>query len=618
MTTGPSSPSTVKRILLTVAPHRRRAAAVGILVVAAAVLNLAPPLFVKRIVDTAIPERRAGLLIALCAAMVIGPLLAGLLQVAERYLATAVAEGVVLDLRVDLFAHLQRQSFRFFGEAAPGELLSRALNDVQGIGNALSSTLVKSLESVVVFASSATLVVALDWRLGLIAVGLLPIFVLPTRRVGARRKSLKRQTQRVMAELTGLLSESLSASGSLLLKLFGGEERQVRRVADKGRELRALSMQQTLLGRWFQLALGLFESAGPAVVFLAGGLLIIRGQLKLGTVVAFVTVLKRLYGSLSQLASVHVDLVTSTAYFERVFEVLDRCPEVVSPSPAAAVAAPRGELAFDAVSFSHRGTPCLRSLNLTVAAGETLAIVGPSGAGKSTLVGLVPRLYDPTEGRVLLDGLDLRHLDLPSLRASIAVVTQDTFLFEGTIEENLALGRPGASRIDVMRAARAAGVHDMIEALPQGYRTVVGERGQRLSGGERQRIAIARAVLKDPRILILDEATSALDTQTEAAIQASLRPLMRGRTTLVIAHRLSTVRDADRLLVLDGGAVVEQGPHDELLARGGLYARLWAHQSRTHEVSQGGRGAEPAAAATRGLSRLSADAGAAMVRPCGS
>ncbi len=589
MTSEPPGRCTLRRILRTLAPHRRSAGAVASLVVASAVLNLAPPLFVKRIVDTAIPERRPGLLIVLCAAMVAGPVLAGLLQVAERYLATALAEGVVLDLRVGLFSHLQRQSFRFFGEAAPGELLSRALNDVQGIGNALSGTLVKSLESAVVFLSSAALVVALDWRLGLVALGLLPLFVIPTRRVGARRKALKRENQRVLAELTGLLTESLSASGALLLKLFGGEDRQVGRVAEKGRELRALSMRQTLLGRWFQLALGLFESTGPAIIFLTGGFLIIRGQLKLGTVVAFVTVLKRLYGALSQLAGVHVDLVTSSAYFERVFEILDRDPEVQNAPRALAVTSPRGEIVFRGVSFAHRATPCLQAVDVAIAAGETVAIVGPSGAGKSTLVGLIPRLYDPTEGRVLLDGRDLRDLHLESLRAHIAVVTQDTFLFQGTIYENLAFARPGASLGDVMRAARAAGIHEMIEGLPDKYQAVVGDRGQRLSGGERQRIAIARAVLKDPRILILDEATSALDAQTEADIQAALRRLVRGRTTFVIAHRLSTVRDADRIMVLDRGTIVEQGTHDELLVREGLYARLWMHQSRPNTAGHARR-----------------------------
>ncbi|MES1206640.1 MAG: ABC transporter ATP-binding protein [Pseudomonadota bacterium] len=598
-----AEPRPFRAIFRTLAPYRRRAVLVTALIVFAAVLNLAPPLFVKRIVDTAIPERRVGMLVALCAAMVIGPLLAGLLQLAERYLASSVAEGVVLDLRVGLFSHLQRQSVRFFSDAPPGELLSRSLSDIQGIGGALSGTLVKALESSVVFLSSVCLVLFLDWRLGLIAIALLPTFIIPTRRVGARRKAVKRRTQRVMAELTGVLAESLSVSGALVLKLFGGEQRHTARVSDKGRQLRALSLQQTLLGRWFQLALGLFESAGPAVIFLAGGFLIIHGRLKLGTVIAFVTVLKRLYGSLSQLAGVHVDVVTSCAYFDRVFDVLDRTPDVQSRPGAKVVQNPPGELIFRGVCFDYSSAPCLRDLELTIPPGRTVAIVGPSGSGKSTLVALIPRLYDPTVGQILLDGHDLRDLDLESLRAHIAVVTQDTFLFQGTIQENLALGRDAASFDEIVKAARAAGIHEMIERLPDGYATVVGDRGHRLSGGERQRISIARAVLKNPRILILDEATSALDARTEAQIQEALRPLMRGRTTFVVAHRLSTIRDADLIVVLDHGRIVDAGSHAELLGRAGLYARLWAHQSGI--VETGGPGptaptADPTRAVTGG------------------
>ena len=573
------APRPFRASVRTLGPYRRRAGLVAALIVFAAVLNLAPPLFVKRIVDTAIPERRVGLLVLLCGAMVIGPLLAGLLQLAERYLASSVAEGVVLDLRVRLFAHLQRQSVRFFSDTPPGELLSRSLSDIQGIGGALSGTLVKALESSVVFLSSAGLVLFLDWRLGLVAMALLPTFIIPTRRVGARRKAVKRRSQRVMAELTGVLAESLSVSGSLVLKLFGGEQRHTARVGDKGRQLQVLSLQQTLLGRWFQLALGLFESAGPAVIFLAGGFLIIHGRLKLGTVVAFVTVLKRLYGSLSQLAGVHVDVVTSCAYFDRVFEVLDRTPDVQSRPGATVLHDPQGELIFRRVCFDYGSAQCLHDLELRIPPGQTVAIVGQSGSGKSTLVALIPRLYDPTAGQIMLDGRDLRDLDLESLRAHIAVVTQDTFLFQGTIKENLSLGRDGASFDEIVNAARAAGIDEMIRRLPDGYATVVGDRGHRLSGGERQRIAIARAVLKNPRILILDEATSALDARTETQIQGALRPLMRGRTTFVVAHRLSTVRHADLILVMESGRIVDAGSHAELLVRTGLYAHLWAHQN---------------------------------------
>ncbi len=579
--------ATLRRIVAALRPHRRRATLVVACIVAGAVLNLAPPLLVKRIVDVALPDRRFGLLMILCAGMILGPLLAGTLQVGQRYLSATVGEGVMLDFRVALFRHLQRQPLRYFTDAPPGELISHALNDVQGIGSTISGTLIRMVESAVIFCSSAILVLALDWRLGLVALCLLPLFIIPTRRVGRRRKAIKRLTQRALAELTGILTETLSVSGALLLKVFGGEAREAERVAEKGRQLRELSIRQTLLGRWFQMVLGLFESAGPALVFAVGGWLIMHDHLKLGTIVAFVTILKRLYGSLSQLAGVHVDVVTSYAYFERVFELLDVVPEIVDRRGALPLARPRGEIVFRGVTFAHRRAACLEEIDLVVASGQTVGIVGPSGAGKSTLAALVPRLHDPSAGQILIDGYDLRELQLDSLRSHIAVVTQETFLLHATIEENLRYGRASASFAEISAAARAARIHDVITSLPDAYQTVVGERGQRFSGGERQRMAIARAILKDPRILILDEATSALDAQNEALVQEALRPLMQGRTTLVIAHRLSAICDADLIVVLNGGRIVERGCHQELLARGGLYAGLWMQQLGPHNAPEG-------------------------------
>jgi ATP-binding cassette, subfamily B, bacterial len=579
---------TLRRVVARLRPYRGRACAVGAVIVASALLNLAPPLFVKRIVDEAIPQRRVGLLLALCGGMVVGPLLAGLLQVGQRYLATAVGEGVMLDLRLELFRHLHRQPLRYFADAPPGEVISHVLNDVQGVGSVVSGTMVRVVESAVVFASPTALVLSLDWRLGLVALGLLPLFVLPTRSVGRRRKLLKRQAQRTLAELTGMLTETLCVSGALLLKIFSAEQHEERRLAAKSTELRELSIRQSLLGRWFQMLLGLFETGGPALVFAAGGLLVMQGHVRLGTVIAFVTVLKRLYGSVSQLAGVHVDVVTSFAYFDRVFGVLDTPPGVAERPGATILRQPRGAVWFRGVSFAYGGTPCLRDVTLSVEPGQTVGIVGPSGAGKSTLAALLPRLADPTAGQVLLDGRDLRDLTLASLRSHIAVVTQDTFLLHATLEENLRYGRPDASFDEIVAAARAAQVHDVIAALPDGYHTVVGERGQRLSGGERQRIALARAILKNPRVLVLDEATSALDAKNEALVQEALGPLLRGRTSFIIAHRLAAVRDADLIVVLDGGRLVEQGTHAELLRGGGLYARLDATQ-RGEPAPQDGR-----------------------------
>jgi ATP-binding cassette subfamily B protein len=574
--------TTLRRIFAYLAPYRGRGILVCACIVGAALLNLAPAILVKRLIDDAVPARDMRLLLVLCAGMLVGPLIAGALQVAQKYLTSAIGESVMLDLRVAMFRHLHRQSLSYFSTARPGETISRVLNDVEGIGQAVARTLLAVLENALILGTTATLVILLDWRLAIIALVLLPAFIVPTRRVGRRRKLLKRSVQARLAELTGILSETLSVSGALLVKVSGAEEAETERLAAKGRELRDLSLRQTLVGRWFQMLLGLFESAGPALVFAGGGLLVIGGHLGLGTVVAFVTLLKRLYTPASQLAGVHVDLVTSYAYFDRVFAVLDHAPSIISPPDALSLSRARGRVEFRNVSFSYAaGEPLLRGIDLEVHPGQCLAIVGASGAGKSSLAALVPRLYDVTDGAVLVDGHDVRSLELASLRANIGMVTQDTYLFHASILDNLRYARPGgASEEEVHRAARAAQIHDFIVALPDGYQTMVGERGNRLAGGERQRLAIARAILKDPSILILDEATSSLDTRSEYLIQAALQPLLAGRTSLVIAHRLSTIRRADEIVVLQRGRIVERGTHAELLARRGAYAGFHDAQER--------------------------------------
>ena len=575
--------TTLRRIFAYLAPYRGRGALVCACIVGAALLNLVPAILVKRLIDDAVPARDVQLLLILCGGMIAGPIIAGVMQVAQKYLTSAIGASVMLDLRVAMFRHLHRQALSYFSTARPGETISRVLNDVEGIGQAVSRTLLAVLENALILATTATLVILLDWRLAIIALFLLPAFIVPTRRVGRRRKLLKRSVQARLAELTGILSETLSVSGALLVKVSGSEEAEAERLAAKGRELRDLSLRQTLVGRWFQMLLGLFESAGPAMVFAGGGLLVIGGHLGLGTVVAFVTLLKRLYTPASQLAGVHVDLVTSYAYFDRVFAVLDHVPAITSPPDAVSLPrAARGHVEFRNVSFSYSpGEPLLRGIDLDIQPGRCLAIVGASGAGKSSLASLVPRLYDVTDGAVLIDGHDVRSLELGSLRANIGVVTQDTYLFHATILDNLRYARPGgASEEEVHRAARAAQIHDFIVALPDGYQTMVGERGNRLAGGERQRLAIARAILKDPSILILDEATSSLDTRSEYLIQAALQPLLAGRTSLVIAHRLSTIRRADEIVVLHRGRIVERGTHADLLASRGAYASFHDAQDR--------------------------------------
>jgi ATP-binding cassette, subfamily B, bacterial len=573
--------STIRRITGHLRPYSGLAASIFALLAAGAALNLVPAVLVKRVVDDAIPSRDLRQLLELCALMIAAPLLAGVLGVLQKYLSALIGERVTFDLRVRLFKHLHKQPLGYFASVRPGEPLSRVLNDVEGVGQAVSRTLTAVLKNAIVLASAAAAVFWLDWRLALVSLCLLPLFVAPTRRVGRKRKALKRRAQETMAELTGLLTERLSISGVLLVKTFGAEKIERRRVKEKCHQLMRLSLEQTLVGRWFSMLLGLFETVGPALIFLAGGWLVIAGEARLGTLVAFVTLLRRLYGPASELASVHVDLVTSYAYFERVYGILDLKPAIRDASDAVKLPAVRGEIELRGVTFEYRpGIPALRDVSLRIPAGSTLALVGPSGSGKSTLAALVARLWEPTGGEILLDGMDLRSIQLKSLRSHIGVVTQETYLFHGTIAENLRYGRPDATEDEVIAAARAAQIHELIASLPQGYDSLVGERGLRLSGGERQRVAIARALLKDAPILILDEATSALDSASEALVQAALEPLMRGRTTLVIAHRLSTIRSADQIAVLEKGSIRELGSFDELLGKPGLFAELWQQQFR--------------------------------------
>jgi ATP-binding cassette subfamily B protein len=573
--------ATLRRILGYTKPYRLRAISVIACMIGAAILNLAPAWFVKQIVDVAIPRGQTTYLWLCCVAMVVGPLLAGLLQVAQKYGAEWIGQQVMLDLRVALYRHLHGMPFAYFTRQKPGEAVSHVLNDVQGVGGVVSNTLIDIIQNSIVLVTTLVFVTILDWRLTLIAVAFLPLFVTPTRRVGRLKKELKRQVQSRMAELTGIVTETLSVSGALMIKAFDTHEAEVRRFRHKAEELQDLSLRQSLIGRWFAMTLKLFESIGPAMVFGIGGWLVITGQLPLGTVVAFVTVMKKLYSPASDLANVHVDLMTSYAYFDRVFAVLDRQSPLRDAVDARALSRPAGRVDFKNLSFTYEGDGiALSNIDLSVPAGMTVGVVGPSGAGKSTLASLLMRLYDPSEGAVLIDGEDVRDLTQGSLRAHMAVVTQETFLFHTTVLENLRYGSPLATRAQVESAAKRAQIHDLIASLPEGYNTIVGERGYRFSAGERQRLAIARAILKDPRILILDEATSALDSVSERAVQAALKPLLNNRTSLIIAHRLSTVQHADQIVVLNRGRIVERGTHDDLLSRRGLYARLWRSQAK--------------------------------------
>ena len=577
----PTAPlrSIVPRIVRYFKPYLRSWVLILLCIGASAGLNLLPPLMVREIIDVALPTGDALLLVGAVAGSVLAGLLARLIGVGQSSINVRIGQGVMFDLRNELYRHLQKQSLRFFTESKTGELMSRVTNDVGGIEGVVTGTIVSVVTNVVSLVAVMVVIVGLNWQLALLSLVMLPFFILPTRRVGRIRQQLRRQTAEHQGALASVMAETLSISGTLLMKAFAREKFEADRFYTKANELKELEIRQRMVGRWFFMVIGLFQSIGPALIYLYGGWLVIQGEISIGTIVAFVAYLRQLYGPVSELANVHVDVMSSLALFERLFHYLDLKPEIAEPANALIPPPSRGEIQFDHVTFGYvEGRLALDSVSFTAKPGQLVALVGPSGAGKTTVTYLVPRFYDPLSGAVRVDGHDVRELSLNWLRNQIGIVTQETYLFHATANENLRYGRPDATDAEIEAACRAANIHEFIVGLPEGYETLVGERGYRLSGGEKQRLAIARVLLKDPRILLLDEATSSLDSRSEALIQAALTPLLTGRTSLVIAHRLSTILAADVILVLDRGRLVEQGTHDELLARGGLYARLYDEQ----------------------------------------
>ncbi len=567
------------RILGMLVPYWREGGIVLVCLAASAIVGLAPPLLIRGVIDDALPNGKTQLLFLLVAGMVGFPLIGGLISVLQSYFSNFVGQRMMMDLRNQLYQHMTTLSLRFFTTTKTGEIMSRLNNDVGGVQDSVTGSLISIVNNVFILTSVLVLIFKMNWQLSLLAIGILPLFILPTRRVGRIRHDISRETQRRYAELTAFMEETLSISGYLLMKTFTRDAAQIDKFRAKNNEIFDLSMRRAVVGRWFFMMTQTIGSIGPALIYLAGGLLVIRGSLTVGTIVAFVALLGRLYGPAAQLASVHIDFMTALALFHRIFEYMDLEPEIADPPKAVALPMVEGRITFDNVGFGYRADiPALRGVSFDVEPGQLAALVGPSGAGKTTITYLVPRFYDPTSGSVRIDGHDLRELSIESVRRRLGVVTQETFLFHSSIRENLLYSRDGATDDEIVAACKAAHIHDFISSLPEGYETVVGERGYRLSGGEKQRVAIARVILKDPRILIMDEATSSLDSHSEALIQAALQPLLKGRTSLVIAHRLSTILAADVILVVDHGQLVERGTHTELLALGGLYAKLYEQQ----------------------------------------
>lgn len=600
-------------------PYWGRAALMVGLIVLTSLLNLVPPLLYRDLLDNALPNGNTTRLNWLALGVIGIPVLVGLIGVAQRYFGAVIGEGIICDLRKGLYAHMQRMSLRFFTHTRTGEMMSRLNNDVIGAQRAVTGTLVNIITNLISLISTLAIMISLEWRLTLLGVTILPLFILPARRVGRVLRRVARQQMTLNAEMNAQMNETLNVSGALLVKIFGRMVDEMARFAERAEKVRDIGVRQALIGRWFFMGLSLAGALGTALVFWLGGHLVLRGAFTVGTIIAFGTYLGQLYGPISALTNARVEFATSMVSFERVFEVLDLPIEIEDRPDAIELESVKGHISFKNVSFNYlsdeadmgledvprfarhhqathlvpevkksesvapaAATPrwALRHMNFETQPGQLIALVGPSGAGKTTITYLLPRLYDPSEGHITLDGHDLRDLSLASLSACIGMVTQETFLFHDTIRANLFYAKPDATSVELETACKAANIHDFIANLPEGYDTVVGERGYRLSGGEKQRVSIARVILKDPRILILDEATSHLDSQSEALIQQALERVMQGRTSLVIAHRLSTILSADQILVMDEGRLVEQGQHADLLAQNGTYAQLYHTQFR--------------------------------------
>ncbi len=634
------------------------------LLLAIAVIELLPPLLYGRLIDALIPDPDSGV-IALtperlnlfAAGLLIAPVASSLLGVAQRHISASIGEGLIYDLRVAAYSHVQRLGLRFFTETRAGDIISRLDHDVIGAQTAVANTIPNLVSNILILTTTLVIMIRIEWRLTLLALAVLPLFLLPTRRVGRMLRGIRRESAEYSAELSSQLQETVNVSGALLVRVFGRQTASVEAFSSAAGKVRDIGVRQAVVGRWFFLGLGIAGAIGTALMYWAGGHLAIlgpeRGGITPGTIVTFAAYLSRLYGPITALSNVQVEFATSLVSFERVFEYLDLPIEITSPPNAAPLDDPRGHLRLEDVWFSYDELPpllgngasnrakdrandsvkdrandspndgtlvdanegtiagtidstipselsvaglqsigdaerwSLREIDVDIPAGSIVALVGPSGAGKTTISYLVTRLYDPSRGRVLLDGRDLRQLPIEDIAANVGVVTQETFLFHDTIRANLLFARPDATESQLESACRAANIHDVISDLPDGYDTVVGERGYRLSGGEKQRLALARVILRDPTVLVLDEATSHLDSQSESLVQDALRRVMEGRTSLVIAHRLSTILSADQILVLDGGRIVERGRHDDLLTRGGLYAELFETQFSSPEAVAG-------------------------------
>ncbi len=620
----------IKRVLAYAAPYKREISITLVLILITSALGLLTPLIFRDLIDRTLPSGDVGRLNVLALALLLIPVLDSAIGIVIRRMNSHVGEGVIYDLRRGLFAHLQRMSLRFFTNTKSGELMSRLNNDVVNAQNAISNTIVGIVTNVVTVIATLIVMLALEWRLTLIGLAVFPLFIFAGRMIGRKLRDIAREAMDINAEMNAMMNETLNISGALLIKLFGRANVETQRFENRAGRVRDIGITRAVMGSQFWAIMGGVGVIGTALVYWMGGHLVLSGVFTVGTIVAFAAYLGQLYGPLEYLINIPVEFSTSMVSFERVFEVVDLPIEIAEKPKAVDLKNVSGEMVFDNVMFRYeagglgnlsevhrygrmenvkavlsgngaKAAPvaegkqhtqardtALEGISFSIKPGQLVALVGPSGAGKTTMTYLIPRLYDPTEGRILLDGHDLRDLTLESLTNAVGMVTQETYLFHDTVLTNLLYARMDATQAEVEAACRAANIHNFIMELSEGYNTIVGERGYRLSGGEKQRLALARVILKDPRVLVLDEATSHLDSQSEALIQDALEKIMHNRTSIVIAHRLSTILAADQILVMDRGRIVEQGTHSDLVERNGLYAQLYETQFRNQREMMGG------------------------------
>jgi ATP-binding cassette subfamily B protein len=640
MRSGDQKPKVTRELLLRVLayakPYWWHISGMLVTILLTTGLSLLTPLIFRRLIDKVLPSKDFNQLTMMAAALVLIPILNGIISVIQRRLNATVGEGVIYDLRSTLFARLQRMSLRFFTNTKVGELMSRLNNDVVGAQNAISSTIVNIATNIIEAVAILAVMLTMEWRLTLVSLLILPLFIFFAQRLGTVLRDIARRAMELNAQMNAHMNETLNIGGALLVKLFGRSVEEEGRFRQRAAGVRDIGIRRAVVGSSFFVMLGLVGAVGTALIYGLGGYYVITGALTIGTIVAFGSYLSQLYGALQGLAGAPVDFSTSMVSFERVFEVIDLPQDIPEKENAPVLPEVRGELEFDDVTFDYRldntallsevkrygsmenvravlsleeskpaAAPvdevdgaaedeaavlsqaretALENISFKALPGQLIALVGPSGAGKTTLTYLIPRLYDPTNGVIRIDGHDVRYIALDSLSTAIGMVTQETYLFHDTVRTNLIYAKPEASQAEIESAAKAANIHNFIMGLTEGYETVVGERGYRLSGGEKQRIALARVILKNPRILVLDEATSHLDSESEALIQDALRRVMAGRTSIVIAHRLSTILAADLILVMDRGRIKERGTHEQLLQMGGLYAQLYETQFKSERV----------------------------------